>query len=215
MNRGALVVFQGSSNRTVDEFMDGLIERIPNDYYLDLLADHDFSIQVWLEKEALAGVVHPTCIRWDVPLFCAKGYASLSFLHAAGQDLESKDRPAKIFHLGDYDPSGQNAIATVQRDLPEHAPNTAMHGFKFHIIALNRNQITEMNLPTRPTKKTDTRARKPRSCIDQSDRGRHQRYGHERYQGRHVHARSRRSASDWRRDCSAATRPLDRKSKCG
>jgi hypothetical protein len=146
------------TNQRVEDFLDGLIERIPNDHYVDLLADHDFSIQVWIEKEALAGVIEPVTIRWGVPLIPAKGYASLSLLYEAGQDLERKDRPAKIFHLGDFDPSGQNAIETVQRDLLEHAPKTARLGFEFHTIALNLQQIEEMNLPTRPTKASDPRA---------------------------------------------------------
>ncbi|SED42584.1 hypothetical protein SAMN05444161_3178 [Rhizobiales bacterium GAS191] len=146
------------ANQSVDEFMNGLYERIPLGHVRDLLADHDFSIQVWLEKEALAGVIHPATSEWDVPLYCARGYSSLSFLHEAAKDLETKDRPARIFHFGDYDPSGQDAIATVQRDLPLLAPKTASHGFEFTIVAVKPEQVAELGLPTRPTKRTDTRA---------------------------------------------------------
>ena len=138
--------------------MDGLIERIPYDYSLDLLADHEWSIQVWLEKEALAGVIWPMCQEWDVPLYCARGYASLSFLHEAAKDLERKNRGARIFHFGDYDPSGQDAILTVQRDLIRLAPETAKLGLEFVIVAVTPEQIAELALPTRPTKKSDTRA---------------------------------------------------------
>jgi hypothetical protein len=127
-------------------------------YRRNLLADHKFSIQVWLEKEALAGVIEPITDKWDVPLYCAEGYSSLSFLYEAGQALEVRNRPARIFHFGDYDPSGQDAIATVQRDLPELAPETERLGLKFHVVAVTPRQIEEMNLPTRPTKQSDTRA---------------------------------------------------------
>jgi len=145
-------------NRSVKDFLDGLIDRIPNMYSLDLLADHKWSIQVWLEKEALAGVVWPMCQRWDVPLYCARGYASLSFLHEAAKDLEAKERPARILHFGDYDPSGQDAIATVERDLRTLAPRTNELGLEFEIVAVTPEQIAELGLPTRPTKRTDTRA---------------------------------------------------------
>ena len=103
-------------------------------------------------------MIEHTVRRWDVPLYCARGYASLTFLHEAAMDLERKDRPAKIFHFGDYDPSGQDAIATVQRDLPELAPKTAKHGFTFEIVAVTPEQIVNLGLPTRRTKKTDTRS---------------------------------------------------------
>jgi hypothetical protein len=149
--------WQGS-NQSVEDFITSLPERIPYMHTRDLLADNHISVQVWLEKEALAEVVYPICQKWDVPLFCARGYASLSFLHEAAKDLESKDRPTVILHLGDYDPSGQNAIETVQRDLPELAPKTAEHGFEFDIIAVTPEQIVELGLPTRPTKKSDTRS---------------------------------------------------------
>ena len=145
-------------NVSVESFLDGLIERIPNQYSLDLLADHKWSIQVWLEKEALAGVIYPMCIRWDVPLYCARGYASLSFLHEAAKDLEAKERPARILQFGDYDPSGQDAIATVERDLRSLAPRTNELGLEFEIVAVTPEQIQELGLPTRPTKKTDTRS---------------------------------------------------------
>jgi hypothetical protein len=91
-----------------------------------------------------------------------KGYSyvqrDLADLAATAQDLERKNRPAEIFHFGDYDPSGQDAIATVQRDLPELAPQTARLGIEFEIVAVTPEQIEEMNLPTRPTKTSDTRA---------------------------------------------------------
>lgn len=38
------------------------------------------------------------------------------------------------------------------------APITARHGLEFKIVAVTPQQIQEMNLPTRPTKKTDTRS---------------------------------------------------------
>lgn len=149
---------QGSNYKSVQQFVDLQFKFMPNRYSRNMLADHDFSIQVWLEKEALAGVVGPITSRWDVPLYCARGYSSLSFLHEAARDLETKDRPARIFHFGDYDPSGQDAIATVQRDLPRLAPKTASNGFEFTIVAVKPEQIVSLGLPTRPTKKSDTRS---------------------------------------------------------
>ncbi len=65
--------------------------------------------EIWLEKDALAGVVSPITELYDVPLMVARGYASLSFLHTAAEAIDSLDVPAYIYHLGDFDPSGVNA----------------------------------------------------------------------------------------------------------
>jgi hypothetical protein len=151
---------QGGSNESVREFLQRLPDRIPGMHSLDLLADHEFSIQIWLEKEALAGIVESATAGWGIPLYAARGYSSTSFLYEAARDLEWKDRPARIFHFGDYDPSGQNAIETIQRDLPRLAPKTRRHGIDFNVIAVTPTQIENLRLPTRLTKASDTRAKK-------------------------------------------------------
>src|SRR5262249_6490641 len=84
-------------NQSIEDFKAGIIQQIPLMYDRSLLADHEHSIQVWLEKEALAGVIWPMCDEWGIPLYTARGYASLSFLHEAAQDLEAKERPARIY----------------------------------------------------------------------------------------------------------------------
>src|SRR5262249_34524186 len=59
------------------------------------------------------------------------------------------------YHFGDYDPSGQDAAANIERRLREFAPNASI---TFRQIAVTPNQITRWNLPTRPTKSSDPRA---------------------------------------------------------
>jgi hypothetical protein len=49
-------------------------------YRKALWADADAYVEVWLEKDALSGVVYPITSEYDVPLMIARGYASLSFL---------------------------------------------------------------------------------------------------------------------------------------
>jgi hypothetical protein len=154
---------QGFPSKTVEEFMedldvDAVINKIADEYWTDLLGDLDFSIQIWLEKEALLGVVEPVTTRWGVPLCPAKGYSSLSFLYKASRDLESRERPAKLFYFGDYDPSGQDAIQSGYYSLRSLATNTKKLGLDLTIVAVKPEQIEEMALPTRPTKQSDTRA---------------------------------------------------------
>ena len=74
-------------------------------YRKNLWASADSYVEVWLEKDALAGVIYTTTAGYDVPLMVARGYASLSFLHTAAEYINSLDVPTYIYHLGDYDPS--------------------------------------------------------------------------------------------------------------
>jgi hypothetical protein len=150
--------FQGSPTETIDEYIERKIRTFAHGYSIDLLGDLDYSIQIWVEKEALLGIFEPITSEWGVPLVPAKGYASLSFLLSAARDLESMNRPAKIFQFGDYDPSGQNALKVVQRDLVKWAPKTKQLGIEFNIVAVTPQQIEEMNLPKRPTNMDDPRS---------------------------------------------------------
>ena len=98
----------------------------------------------------------PVTAAYDVPLMVARGYASLSFLHTAAEFINDLTVPSYIYHLGDYDPSGVNAAEKIEQTLRELAPYAEIY---FVRIAVTPGQIQEWNLPTRPTKASDTRAK--------------------------------------------------------
>jgi hypothetical protein len=125
-------------------------------YRKSLWADADAYIEIWLEKDALSGVIYPITSVFDVPLMVARGYASLSFLYSAGEHINTLDVPTYIYHLGDFDPSGVNAGEKIEETLRAMAPAADI---AFERLAVTPEQITAWNLPTRPTKKSDTRAK--------------------------------------------------------
>jgi hypothetical protein len=118
--------------------------------------DQDVYVEIWLEKDALAGTIIPVTAEYDVPLMVARGYSSLTFLYSAGEAIAANDKPAYIYHLGDWDPSGQNAADHIERQLREFAPDVPIY---FERLAVTEQQILDLNLPTRPTKKSDSRAK--------------------------------------------------------
>ncbi len=126
-------------------------------YRRSLWRDADCYVEVWLEKDALAGVISPVTYSYDVGLMVARGYASLSFLHTAAEHIAEIGRPTFVYHLGDHDPSGVNAAEKIEETLRALAPEAEIH---FERLAVLPEQIAEWNLPTRPTKTTDTRAAK-------------------------------------------------------
>jgi hypothetical protein len=116
----------------------------------------DCYVEIWLEKDALSGVVYPVTSIYDVPLMVARGYASLSFLYTAADYINDLDVPTYIYHLGDYDPSGVNAGEKIEQTLREMATDAEIH---FSRLAVTPEQIADWDLPTRPTKASDSRAK--------------------------------------------------------
>lgn len=113
-------------------------------------------VEIWLEKDALAGVIYDVTDEWDVPLMVTRGYASLTFLFSAAQTIKAVAKPTTIYYLGDHDPSGVDIPRKVESDLRRLAPRAEL---SFARLAVNPEQITTLNLPTRPTKKSDSRSR--------------------------------------------------------
>jgi hypothetical protein len=127
------------------------LETAAHGYRKFLWADAECDVHFWIEKDVLAGVIEPIIDRYDVPLFVARGYASTSFLYQAAGLIE---RPTFVYHLGDFDPSGQDAAGNIYRRLRE----MAVEEIEFEQLAVTEKQIETMALPTRPTKQSDSRA---------------------------------------------------------
>lgn len=142
--------------RTFDS-MEEAVQETARFYRKSLWANADAYVEIWLEKDALAGVVLPVTSMYDVPLMVARGYASLSFLHSAAEHMATVGKPVYVYHLGDFDPSGVNAGEKIEQTLREMAPQADIH---FERLAVTPDQITALSLPTRPTKVSDSRAKK-------------------------------------------------------
>jgi hypothetical protein len=125
-------------------------------YRKSLWTGADGYVEVWLEKDAPSGVVLPVTGAYDVPLMVARGYASLSFLHTAAEAIGELEVPTHIYHLGDFDPSGVDAGEKIERTLRELAPAAEIH---FERLAVHPDQIAAWDLPTRPTKASDSRSK--------------------------------------------------------
>ena len=67
--------------------------------------------EVWLEKDALAGVLYDVTAEYDVPLMVTRGYASLSYIYEAAEAIAHRGKPTHIYYFGDHDPSGININA--------------------------------------------------------------------------------------------------------
>lgn len=139
-----------------DSVADALAQ-LARTYRRNFWNDMDCLVQVWIEKDALAGVIEQTTLHYGVPLMVARGYSSLSFIHQEAKRLshEANDRPVYVYHLGDYDAEGRDAARAIRETLTEMARSTEII---FEELAVTPEQIREWDLPTRPPKDTSSRA---------------------------------------------------------
>jgi len=116
----------------------------------------DAYVEIWLEKDALAGVIYDVTAEWDVPLMVTRGYPSLTFLNGAAEAIQAHGRATYLYYFGDYDPSGLDISRKVEHDIREFAPDAEVY---FERVAVTASQIADFNLPTGPTKASDSRSR--------------------------------------------------------
>jgi hypothetical protein len=132
------------------------IEKQTRNYAEHLWEDQPYYCEVWVEKDALVGVVERPCIRLRVPFFACRGYASQSELYSSGKRLAEQIEAGKrivIFHLGDHDPSGID----MTRDNEERLTMFAQDNIEVRRLALNMDQIRQYRPPPNPAKLTDSR----------------------------------------------------------
>jgi hypothetical protein len=112
--------------------------------------------EVWIEKEALVGVIEPVCARWRLPSFPARGNGSDSELHSAGRRFArmlAAGQTPLVLYLGDHDPTGLDA----SRDVRERLAMFARADIEVRRIALNLDQVRTYGPPPNPAKETDSR----------------------------------------------------------
>lgn len=142
-------------------------------YLEQLWDDQPVYMEVWIEKDALLGVIEPVCGRWRIPHFACRGYASQSEMYIAGKRLQERvDRGQEviILHLGDHDPSGLDMTRDNRDRLHlfaggghaafEDGMLDEMYTDKIEVrrLALNMDQVRRYNPPPNPTKADDVRS---------------------------------------------------------
>jgi hypothetical protein len=101
-------------------------------------------------------VIEQVTSEWNVPLGALRGYCSETFAYSMAQAIAAARRPVYVYQLGDHDPSGVGAWQDFQRKVSGFTPDTDV---TFERLAVTPQQIIDLDLPTRPTKASDTRAR--------------------------------------------------------
>lgn len=129
----------------------------------------EYYIEVWIEKDALVGLLDDVCTQFDVPYFSCRGYTSQSEMWEAAQRFlkvtdygRSKTIQCKILHLGDHDPSGLDMTRDISErmNLFYNFHNSGFNEIEVNRIALNIDQVEQYDPPPNPAKSTDVRFKK-------------------------------------------------------
>lgn len=136
--------------------LDSMLDVAAASYRRALWRDQAVDVHIFSEKDAITGVIYPVTSRWDVNLGVLRGYASESYAwNVAEGALKGTSWPVYMYQLGDHDPSGVDAWRDFQKKVRGFAPEADVH---FERLAVTPEQIDLFNLPTRPTKTSDSRS---------------------------------------------------------
>jgi len=132
------------------------IEEALNDtaqfYRKALWRDATEVVEVWNEKDALAGVIYPVTSLNDVPLMVARGFSSETFCFEAIEAREGDPRPLHVYALFDFDRSGHDSARSLHEKLKRFAKKKGVT-VVFEVIAVTEQQIRDLRLPTREPKR--------------------------------------------------------------
>jgi hypothetical protein len=122
------------------------IRNLAETYTRDFWQNSDERPVIYIEKDALAGVLQPTCDKWQVPLAVARGEASLSFKHEVADSWLQGD--SVIYMFTDLDGAGEDMERVLKETFEEHFECYA----EIKRVALTPTQVKQHKLPTRPAK---------------------------------------------------------------
>jgi hypothetical protein len=141
--------------QTFDNITDA-VEHTAQYYRRSALRETDTYLEIWVEKDALAGAMWDVTSDYDVPLMVSRGMPSLTFLHGSAVAIKQAADEGKysyIYQFGDHDPSGVLIPQTIERRLNEMCQRLDCPPPTVERVALTEEQIRRYRLPTRPTKR--------------------------------------------------------------
>ena len=136
-----------------------IVEDAARQFRIDKWKNQGYRPEVWIEKDALTGVIEGVCQENDVPFFSCRGYPSQSEVWRASQRMDKhveNGQTPYIIHLGDHDPSGVD----MSRDIVTRIRDTFRTPLEFDRLALTMAQVEEFRCPPNFAKLSDSRSPK-------------------------------------------------------
>jgi hypothetical protein len=165
-----------------------ILQTALNQYMCPRMEGQENYIEVWVEKDALSGVLKRVTSLYHIPILVNRGYSSASAMFDSYERFApaiEKGRKCTVLYLGDFDPSGMDMIRDIRERIREFLIKDYIddietdeqkeedidvrvkqlsiwfnNHFEIVPIALTEEQIQEYDPPENPAKRTDPRAAK-------------------------------------------------------
>lgn len=124
-------------------------------YRKDFWASMPYHVEVFVEKDAIAGTIQPVTDEYDIRLRVCRGYSSVSFAGEIADLWSEVTKPIKAYYLGDFDPSGFD----IERDLKAKLKRYSGCSFDWSRLGVGASDFDEFKLLPLAVKHTDRRAR--------------------------------------------------------
>ncbi len=156
-------------------------ETVRDAYRKDFWSSLPVYVHIFVEKDAMTGVIEPVTRELDVALSPVRGYVSDSYAHEIGKSFREIDKPIKCFYIGDFDPSGfdlERSLRERSRNIQgsrcsmpvnfrsrslmvstESMPKPVDHSSHGNGSHWSRTSFDEHDLYELPVKKTDSRSK--------------------------------------------------------
>jgi hypothetical protein len=142
------------NTQTYDNISDA-VKETADFYRRSALRESNVYIEIWVEKDALSGIVWDAASDYDVPVVVSKGMPSLSQMYSSFQNIHRATSAGKecfIYQFGDHDPTGTLIPKVIEDRMDWFCRHADCAMPTVERYALTKEQIKEHDLPTRPTK---------------------------------------------------------------
>jgi hypothetical protein len=138
-----------------------LLGAAAREFRYDKWENQTVRVEVWYEKDALAGVFEQACAQYEIPHVSTRGYASLSLVYEAAERFKQWDdlsgQNVVLLHFTDHDASGID----MTDDLTNRFGADCFDAWvDVRRIALTMEQVEQYDPPPNYAKATDSRHEK-------------------------------------------------------
>lgn len=135
-----------------------IMDAVVASYKLPRWDNQAYHVELWCEKDALAGVLRPLADQYHVTMMVNRGYSSTSAMKEAADRMVVAGRTGKnrvILYIGDLDPSGEDMVRDIEDRLHRMSDTYGPEVIK---LAITEAQVVQYNPPPNPAKMSDSRA---------------------------------------------------------
>jgi hypothetical protein len=130
-------------------------------------------VEVFVEKDAIAGTIHPVTDEYDVALRIIRGDVSVSFAGEIASLWARIRKPIAAYYLGDFDPAGFGIEDVLRQKLQQYSHRTIVCSTQgdprsvfsnptavvWHRLGVNGSDFTQFRLISLPVKRSASRAK--------------------------------------------------------